>query len=235
MAQSAAGGPAERDGRIVAGERRAPAVGRLRTAPAVARRPPAPCALLVALALFAIGLAPHAAAAQNERPRHGLWIGFGLGGGQVEHRSDQEPATTKTTVTVSLRGGITVVPALRLGIEVNGWGLETSNPNDPARGVTVNEFMTIAQVYPWPAGHLYLKAGVGWASFNTNHADDWGSKAYGATVLGVGYDLRVARDVFVTLGADWGRGPLGDANPLITTSTGRRFRAWAVDVGIQYH
>jgi hypothetical protein len=138
-------------------------------------------------------------------------------------------------VTASLRGGIVVVPSLRLGLEANGWGLETSNPNDPARGVTVNEFLAIAQVYPWPAKGWYLKGGLGWGEYHTNHANDWGSHAFGATALGAGYELRVAHNVYVTLSADWARGPLGDANPLVVASTGRRFRAWALNAGIQYH
>jgi hypothetical protein len=95
------------------------------------------------LALVAV-LVPGAATAQQAAPRHGLWIGFGLGGGRVEHWSDQAAAVRRTTVTASLRGGLTVTPALRLGLEINGWGLETSNPNDPARGVTVNETLFIA-------------------------------------------------------------------------------------------
>lgn len=178
---------------------------------------------------------PHAAATQDARPRHGLWIALGFGAGRVEHRSDQASPSRRTTGTASLRGGFTIVPALRLGFEANGWGLESVNTSNPSKGVTVNETLVIAQMYPWPARSFHLKAGIGWGSFHTMHADDWGSTAYGATVLGVGYDVRVARDLFHTLGADWARGPLGDANPLVTTSTHRRFRAWSVHGGIQYH
>ena len=168
-------------------------------------------------------------------PRHGLWVAFGMGGGQVERWSDQEPKVRTTTITMSVRGGLTVVPALRLGLEINGWGIETSDVSDPSKGVTVNETLVIAQVYPWPAKGVYLKGGIGRGGFNTGHAGDIDSHAFGATVLGVGYDLRVARNVRVTLAADWARGPLGDANPLVATSTGRRFRAWSANLGIQYH
>jgi hypothetical protein len=187
----------------------------------------------------ALGLTAAAVNAQQPNsappPRHGLWIALGFGGGQVERWSDQGSATRQTTVTVSLRGGIVVVPALRLGIEANGWGLESGNIDDPAKGVTVNETMLIAQVYPWPARNLYVKGGFGRGEFHTMHADDWGSSAWGATVVGVGYDLRVAPNVFLTLAADWARGPLGSADPRVTTSTGRRFRGWTAIVGIQYH
>jgi hypothetical protein len=191
-----------------------------------------------ALAIVVLTAAPPAAAQAAkapQQPRHGLWVAFGMGGGQVEHWADQEPAATKTTVTMSVRSGLTVVPALRLGVEINGWGIETGDVWDPSKGVTVNETMLIAQVYPWPAKHVYLKGGLGCGAFNTSHADDLDSHAFGAVILGAGYDLRVARNVFVTLAADWARGPLGDADPRVVTSTGRRFRAWAVNLGIQYH
>jgi hypothetical protein len=45
----------------------------------------------------------------------------------------------------------------------------------------------------------------------------------------------VARNVFLTLAADWTRGPMGSVDNLVTTSTGRRFRSWDAIVGIQYH
>ncbi len=190
-------------------------------------------------AILALAAVPRIATAQapaSQPPaRHGLWVSFGMGGGQVERWSDQEPMATTTTVTMSVRGGLTVVPALRLGLEINGWGIETSDVADPSKGVTVNETMLIAQVYPWPAMGVYLKGGIGRGGFNTGHAGDIDSHAFGATILGVGYDVRVARNVFITLAADWARGPLGDANPLVVTSTGRRFRAWALNAGIQYH
>jgi len=190
----------------------------------------------IAIAIVAAAAMPGPLLAQREPPaRHGLWIGLGFGGGQVEHWSDQQPASRKTTLASSLRGGIVVVPALRLGIEARGWGLESGNINDPAKGVTVNETMLIAQVYPWPARDLYVKGGFGRGEFHTNHADDWGSSAWGATVVGVCYDLRVARNVFLTLAADWARGPLGSADPRVTTSTERRFRGWTATVGLQYH
>jgi len=188
-----------------------------------------------AIAIVAAAAMPGLLLAQRAAPRRGLWIGLGFGGGQVRHWSDQESATRKTTVTASLRGGIVVVPPLRIGLEVNGWGIESGDVWDPSKGVTVNETLLIAQVYPWPAKSWYLKGGLGWGEFNSAHPGDQDSRALGAVVLGVGYDVRVARNVSVTLAADWARGPLGSVDDLVTTSTGRRFRAWDVIVGIQYH
>ena len=230
-------GPAALAGRTA---RTAPGV-----APAVRLLPPAwlparwRSALAAASFLALLLAAPRPATAQAAKVplevRHGLWIDFGLGGGQVDYWSDQQPTASRTTVTMALRGGIVVAPALRLGIEVNGWGIEMADMWDPAQGVSVNETLLIAQLYPWPARNLYLKGGLGWGAFNTNHADDFGSSAFGAVIAGVGYDIRLGRSISVTVAADYARGPMGSADARITTSTGRRFRAWSVNLGLQYH
>lgn len=197
----------------------------------------APWTAIATIAVLLLPLAPSVRAQRPAAPtpRHGLWIGLGFGGGQVRHWSDQEPAAGRTVVTASLRGGLVVAPALRLGLEVNGWGIESVDVWDPSKGVSVNETLLIAQFYPWPAKNWYLKGGLGWGEFNTAHAGDLDSRAFGAVILGVGYDVRVARNVFVTLAADWARGPLGSVDDLVTTSTQRRFRGWDAIVGLQYH
>jgi hypothetical protein len=174
--------------------------------------------------------------AQEPPTRRGLWIGLGFGGGQVEHRSDQDPPVRTTTVTASLRIGVVVVPAVRVGIEANGWLLEPSDFNDPTRGETVNETLFIAEVYPWPTRNLFLKAGYGWGEFHNKNPASHGSHAFGAVSLGIGYDVPVGRNLFVTMAADYSLGPGGSVlPPLSPVATGRRFRGWDVIVGIQYH
>jgi hypothetical protein len=190
---------------------------------------------LVLLACLAAAAAPGPLSAQDEPARHGLWIGLGFGAGRVEHWSDQAPSVTRTTMTASLQGGVVVVPALRLGIEANGWGLRSSDYNDPSKGETVNELLLIARLYPWPSTGIYLKGGVGLGEYHNKAPNTWGSSAFGAFIAGVGYELRVARNVYVTFAADLARGPMGSVDNLVQTETGRRFRAWSLVAGIQWH
>jgi hypothetical protein len=188
--------------------------------------------------LLSVALATSPALLLSQEPplRHGLWIGFGLGAGQIERWSDQEPATRATTITASLQGGIVVVPALRIGLEANGWGLQSSNPNDPTKGETVNELLIIARLYPWPAQNFFLKAGYGWGEYHNKDAAFQGSHALGAVSFGIGYDVPVGRNLFVTLAADYTRAPLGSVlPPLSPVTTGHRGQGWDAIVGIQYH
>ena len=186
-----------------------------------------------------LGAAPLSAQSAPEAPRRSftdrLWVAFGLGGGQVQRWSDQAARVHSTTVTGSLRFGVILSPAVRVGLEANGWGVETSDLNDPSRGRTVNELLVIAQWYPRRPAGLYLKGGYGWGSYGTNAAGEWGSSALGAVAVGAGWELRVWRHGAFTLAADWARGPLGSVDNQVQTETGRRFRGWDVIVGAQWH
>jgi hypothetical protein len=192
--------------------------------------------LAAAVAAVTLAAAPLcAAAAPDSASAAKLWVAFGLGGGQATFWSDQDAARHATTITASFRFGVVVSPALRVGLEANGWGLETSGFNDPAKGETVNELLLIAQVYPWRGHGWYVKGGWGWGYYSNHAPDAWGSKAFGAYALGAGYDLHVSRNVAINLQADWARGPLGSVDNLVTTRTGRRFRGWDLILGVQWH
>jgi hypothetical protein len=197
----------------------------------------APLTEIVTVAVLALAFAPtvRAQEAAKRSVSDQIWIAFGLGGGQLEHWSDQLPAARKTTVTGSFRFGAIVSPALRVGLETNGWGLQSSSLSDPSRGETVNETLLIAQVYPWPKLGLYLKGGCGWGSYHNNGPAEWGSSAFGAFAVGAGYELRLWKSVAITLAADWAQGPLGSVDNLVTTSTGRSFRGWDLILGAQWH
>ncbi|HVM42896.1 MAG TPA: outer membrane beta-barrel protein [Gemmatimonadales bacterium] len=186
------------------------------------------CAALVALALAG-------SPALAQQPRHGLWIGFGLGGGGLTRWSDQDARSTAGTLTGSLQGGVVLAPWLRVGLEANGWLLSASDLNDPTKGATVNELLAIARAYPWPSRGLFLKAGYGWASYGTNAAAGLGSSSFGAWLAGAGYELPVARNVSLTFAADWTRSPLGSVTDGVYTATGRRLQGWDLIVGAQYH
>jgi hypothetical protein len=188
------------------------------------------------LALAALAAPPvRAAAPADSASSAKLWVAFGLGGGQVTFWSNQDAVRHATTITASFRFGVVVSPALRLGLEANGWGLQHSSFDDPAKGETVNELLLIAQVYPLTRQRLYVKGGWGWGYYGTHDPSSWGSKAFGAYALGAGYDLHISRNVSVNLQADWARGPLGSVDNLVTTRTGRRFRGWDLVLGAQWH
>src|SRR4051812_34428305 len=108
-------------------------------------------AMLLALSVLSISVASE----QHAQTRKGFWIGLGLGYGSL--------SCTGCSSTGGLSGylklGGTISPHLLLGGETNGW---TKSEN----GGTLNagNASFAAYYYPQPAGGLFLKAGVGFAT-----------------------------------------------------------------------
>ncbi len=159
-----------------------------------------------AVVLGALMTAPFLALhAQDHRPgireagsavRQGFWGVFELGAGSESVNFDNDGLGYSDNLTrpvVALRAGGTVSRHLRLGGEVNAWINDESGITE-----TVGGLLFIAQVYPWSRSGLFLKggAGLGWSSVE----DDFGGQVSDggfAANLGIGYDLRIGRRLYL--------------------------------------
>lgn len=152
-------------------------------------------------------LAAPSALAQDRGPREhrGFWIGFGFGGGwNVSEGLDGESLAGGAAF---LRMGGTLSQQILIGGEVIGWGREIDGA-DLGRG---NATFTV-MYYPSINGGLYVKGGVGFAELtNVSEIRVAGiqvttvttSKGGFGTTLGVGYDIRLARNFYLSPTVDW--------------------------------
>lgn len=138
--------------------------------------------------------------AQTPREHRGFWIGFGLGGG-VNVTESLDDATLAGGAAY-LRLGWTLSQRLLLGAEGIGWNRERDDEN-LSRG---NGTATLL-FYPSRSGGLFLKGGIGGASVSVsveeNGATTTTSKGgFGATA-GLGYEIRLASNFYLTPAFDW--------------------------------
>jgi hypothetical protein len=138
-------------------------------------------------------------AAQREVKHRGFWIGFGLGGGWN---------TTENVSTETLAGGAGYIrlggtPSERflVGGEVNVWVREDGNVTQSQGNATLTVLF-----YPSRSGGFFLKGGFGGAT--VQYEQSTGSvtttvtdQGYGTT-FGLGYDVRLGRNFYVTPNAD---------------------------------
>ena len=162
-------------------------------------------------ALFAALLAT-TASAQQAQARQGFWIGGGMGYGSMGLKCDG-------CATVDRQGGPsgyikfggTLRENILLGVEMNGW-----TKSEGLATVRMGNFSGAAYWYPMPTAGLFVKGGVGYSVLNvddgTNSANDSGLGLLG----GLGYDIRVGRNLSITPVANWFRGGFngGSANVL---------------------
>lgn len=154
--------------------------------------------LVLVLCSFA---APALAIGQSEaQPHKGFWIGFGFGGGVNLSKGLDNERLTSGSFYVRLGG--TPNQRLLLGFEAIGWakdrdGVILSRGNATFTGMW----------YPCRCGGVFLKGGIGSAAVSREvqvgserHSDTKGG--WGST-LGVGGDLKIGRNLYLTPNLDW--------------------------------
>lgn len=177
--------------------------------------------LLVSAALLVGAAAP--ASAQRTAVHDGFWISFGFGGGSV-FGDDAFDDGSKFGGAGFLRMGGSVSQQLLLGGELIGWGTDQDNTSI-GRGALM--FTTL--YYPSPKGGFYVKGSAGFAgrtaewdiivnNLTATITDEQAGIGLGA---GIGYDIQVARNFFLTPALDFVyTGTEGDGASLLLFTLG---------------
>ena len=141
--------------------------------------------------------------AQQAQTRQGFWIGGGLGYGSL----GCEGCDRVGAPSGYLKLGGTLRQNILLGVETNGW-----TKSELGNRLTMGNVSGAVYWYPMVTNGLFVKAGAGYSVLDNTFASTSGFGMLG----GVGYDVRVARNMSVTPVANWFRGSFegGSANVL---------------------
>ncbi len=143
------------------------------------------------------------ASAQQAQTRQGFWIGGGLGYGSLGcDGCDRVGAPSGY-----LKLGGTLRQNILLGVETNGW-----TKSEAGARLTMGNVSGAIYWYPMTTNGMFVKAGAGYSVLDNSFASTSGFGLLG----GVGYDVRVSRNLSVTPVANWFRGSFdgGSANVL---------------------
>ncbi len=168
---------------------------------------------------------------ENKQKREGLWIGLGLGYGSYKRCADQLGCSDRQgSVSGYLKLGGTLTPHLLLGGEFVGWVKDYNGTT-----LTVGGLYATATGYPVLTSGFFLKGGLG-VSYHRDSGDHSSgtvsvSKTGLGFIAGVGYDLRVGRNVSITPTFDYVYGNVGD----FLGTTGNRDDVLQFAVGVTFH
>ena len=163
------------------------------------------CALLTAVLATT-------AFAQQAQKREGLWVGGGMGYGSLGMSCDGCGDVDRTGgLSGFAKIGGAVRPNILLGVEMNGW---TKSEFDTR--VTMGNLSGAAYWYPMATQGLFIKAGAGYSVLSADDGSGSASDTGLGLLGGVGYDLRVGRNLSITPVANYFRGGFegGSANVL---------------------
>ena len=144
-----------------------------------------------AMLSLAIAALATPAMAQQPQERKGFWFNVGLGAGSLGC-DDCDSRANGLSGQLSLGG--TLTPRLLLGAGTNGW-----TKSEDGVTLSMGSLAALVRFYPSATGGFYLTGGLGVATLDlgvsgSGSASDTG----GSALLGVGYDIRVGRNVSLT-------------------------------------
>ncbi len=175
-----------------------------------------------------------AAAAQRPQTREGFWIGFGFGYGSADASCETilgSPcgnADRQRGVTGFLKLGGTLSPNLLLGGAVNAWTKEDQGITETLGNVTASVYF-----YPAPANGFFLTGGLGFSSYQASDGGTIDGNGWGFTA-GLGYDIRVGRNVSLTPNVNFVYGAVGDIEKG-AAATGWKQNIFDVGLGVTFH
>ena len=161
------------------------------------------------------------------------WVSAEFGEGQLKLASDQRPGDRVPTFALGFAGGRQVGQRMRLGLKLNGWLLQAFSPNDPTKGVSVSNVMGIADVFPSPRYRVFVRGGLGWASYTNNQAPGLNGNGL-AWETGAGYEIPLRSHVRLVPMAEYAAGRFGDAHDPAEALTGRTYSVFELKVALVY-
>lgn len=184
-------------------------------------------ATLLALCATTVGTA------QKPQVRKGFWIAFGFGYGSANLSCDAALCSggSEGGGTGHIRLGGTLNEQLLLGGDITAWTKEESGNT-----ASIGNVSFIAQYYPMKQGGLFVKGGAG---FSTIMLEGGGNTADGESFglsAGVGYDIRVGRNISITPIADFLFGGSRDLQvDGVTQIGGVSTTMFTVGLGVTFH
>jgi hypothetical protein len=176
------------------------------------------CIFLIALFFLAPG-----ASAEEYHLRNGFWGGLDAGAGYLKQsfgKRDEEDVY----FFMGFKGGYTVNPHLLVGVELSGWLLEASDPDDSNKGKGIMQAFLITQLYPSKESGLFAKIGGGYVSNWSNRSDEPGRKEGWGFTAGGGYDFMLNDTYALSPFANFSYGETGEWD----------YRAITVGLGITF-
>ena len=172
--------------------------------------------------------------AGHPQERQGFWIGFGAGYGSASVNCDDCDfgGEREGSFTGFLKLGGTLNERVLLGVEGNAWIKEENGFT-----LTLGSFTGTVTLYPQASSGFFLKGGVGlsYVDMREGSLSVSVSKTGWGVLAGIGYDLRVGRNISITPSVNYYYGQPGDLSFEGETIGGWKQNVIDVGIGITFH
>jgi hypothetical protein len=173
-----------------------------------------------------------------DQEREGFWIGFGFGYGSARVSCDDCGASAREGgIAGFVKLGGTLNRKVLLGAEINFW----TKAEDQIDSLNFGNASFTVTYYPWVSSGFFVKGGAGLSFVDTQVLEgsvirtlDLGT-GFGA-IAGIGYDLRIRRNLSITPVFNVYMGRPGDLREgRVTIARNWRYNVVELSVGLTFH
>lgn len=181
-----------------------------------------------------IGSSLSAPPARDERIIRPWWVALELGDGQLKLTSDQFNTSRNPVFALGFVGGHRIGNCARIGLQLNGWLLQSFNLNNPAVGESVSNVLVVVDVLPIRKTPIFLRAGSGLALYQNNRPGGFNGTGWSWTA-GMGYEIPLTENLGLAPIVDYAAGGFGDVSNTVAVETSRRYSVVEFKVAIAWH
>jgi hypothetical protein len=172
--------------------------------------------------------------AGHPQERKGFWVGFGGGYGSAIANADCPDCgggNREGSFAGFFKLGGTLNERVLLGVESNAWRKEQEGVR-----LTLGNVSGTVTFYPQASSGFFLKAGLGLAYMDTQVENVSINKTGLGVLGGLGYDIRVGRNISITPCANYYYGKPGDVTVLgEPVLPGFNYNVFDFGIGITFH
>lgn len=172
--------------------------------------------------------------AREGRVARPWWVALELGDGQLKLTSDQFNTNRNPAFALGFVGGHSLGNRVRIGLEINGWLLQSFNLSNPAVGESVSNVLAVVDAFPIRNPPIFLRVGPGLALYQNNRPGGFGGSGW-AWTAGMGYEIPISENLRLAPMVDYAAGSLGDVRNAIAAEMGRRYSVVEFKVAIAWH
>ena len=159
---------------------------------------------MLLLATVAAPLVAQRAPARTSQTQRRFWGAFSLGNATASLSCSVCRDMSDRSVAAGLTLGVRHTPRMYFAMQLDGWYRFSGGEND-----RVYSIGPLVQYYPMTKRPLFVRLGLGWASFLATDEDDNLSSRSVAAQVGVGYDFVISQSYILSPFVSYMRGAGG--------------------------
>jgi len=188
---------------------------------------------IIILLIIIQTLEPGSLCAQQETEGRKFYAGVEMGAGRLMLSENNFNENRSTNYELGFYGGYIPVRMLRIGINVNGFLVESYGIENPSKGISISNTQLQLQLFPWQTSSVFINIMGGRSTYINHHPDGSNAKGFAGTI-GFGYEYPLRKKLALSLNLNFCAGRFKDVKFPESPVISQHFNVFGITAGLCY-